>query len=902
MDNHKLLSDLGIELRNIKTSGKTTCPKCSHTRKKKTDPCLSVNIVDGLYKCHNCGWFGSVKVNSNNEKKSYSIPVFNNRTDLSEKTVKFFQSRCINQDTLNHFKITNSRMYFPALGGEHESIDFNYFRKGSLVNVKYRGPKKSFMLNKGSELIFYNLDAIVGQETVYVVEGECFTGDAEILTEEGWVRLDLYNHGKVMQVNDDLTSSFVDPICRVEKEFDGRLIEYSNNQKFYSLTTPDHNMVVYNPRTNKFKKEKARDLSVGVHIPRTVVFDGPGVDLTDEQLRLCVAVSADFTFRQSGDLNCALKKDRKKDRLENLLKKVGIPYSLNIDGRGYYSFFIRRGDNPGFLFKKFPKEWISKLSKSQAGVILEEILHWDGNSVPDRNQIEYSSKEMDNAVFVQTLSHLHGYTSTIIDRENDFGKWFKVSILFSKKHSDSQSLLKNKKEISHSGKVYCVQVPSGKILIRQNRCISVSGNCDAMSVHQVGFESVVSVPNGATVSGNSNLEYLDNCIDSFSSAKKIIIATDNDDPGRNLRRELTRRLGAHRCFKVDFGDLKDSNEVLMHKGPEALYEILSDYREMPIDGVISVSDVWDELEGFFKSGLSRGETTGTIREFDKLVSFVPGHTMAITGVPNHGKSLLSNQIMCSLSVNHGWKWAVFSPEHKPLSLYLAKLCEMLLGKRMKMGAGFTDREKELAKNFLNEHFFFIEPEDGDNTLDSIISKAESLVFRKGVRGFILDPWNKIDHNQGKNQSETQYISKALDEIIYFGQKNSVFNIIVAHPTKVKKKANSQLYEVPTMYDIAGSANFFNKVDWGITFYRNFESGLNEIYVQKSKWEHLGKIGSLYCKFNPANGRLGDEMDDPDYSNWLKPKEEQIDITFTRDSFQDLPPVQVIPGEEEEIPF
>lgn len=598
MDNHKLLSDLGIELRNIKTSGKTTCPKCSHTRKKKTDHCLSVNIVDGLYKCHNCGWFGSVNVNSNKEKKSYSIPVFNNRTDLSEKSVKFFQSRCINQDTLNHFKITNSRMYFPALGGEHESIDFNYFRKGSLVNVKYRGPKKSFMLNKGSELIFYNLDSIVGQETVYLVEGEI----------------------------------------------------------------------------------------------------------------------------------------------------------------------------------------------------------------------------------------------------------------------------------------------------------------DALSVHQVGFKSVVSVPNGATVSGNSNLEYLDNCIDSFSSAKKIIIATDNDDPGRNLRRELTRRLGAHRCFKVDFGDLKDSNEVLMHKGPEALYEILSDYREMPIDGVISVSDVWDELEGFFKTGLSRGDTTGTIREFDKLVSFVPGHTMAITGVPNHGKSLLSNQIMCSLSVKHGWKWAVFSPEHKPLSLYLAKLCEMLLGKRMKMGAGFTDREKELAKNFLNDHFFFIEPEDGDNTLESIISKAESLVFRKGIRGFILDPWNKIDHNQGKNQSETQYISKALDDIIYFGQKNSVFNIIVAHPTKVKKKSNSPLYEVPTMYDIAGSANFFNKVDWGVTFYRNFESGLNEIYIQKSKWEHLGKIGSLYCKFNPANGRLGDEMDDPDYSNWLKPKEEQIDITFTRDSFQDLPPVQVVDGEEEEIPF
>lgn len=596
MENYQLLSDLGIDLKKIKTSGKTTCPKCSHTRKKKSDPCLSVNVEDGLYRCHNCGWFGAVGKSTPREKKEYSIPVFNNRTDLSEKSVKFFQSRCISQDTVKKFRITNSHIYFPALGGSHESIDFNYFRKGSVVNVKFRGPKKSFMLNKGSELIFYNLDSIVGQETVYVVEGEI----------------------------------------------------------------------------------------------------------------------------------------------------------------------------------------------------------------------------------------------------------------------------------------------------------------DCMSVDQVGLHSVVSVPNGATLSENSNLEYLDNCIEYFSEAKKIIIATDNDAPGKNLRKELTRRLGAHRCFKVDFGELKDANEVLMHKGDQALVAILENYKEMPIDGVISIDDVWDDLESFFKTGLTRGATTQTLREFDKLVSFVPGHTMAITGVPNHGKSLLSNQIMCSLSVNHGWKWAIFSPEHKPLSLYLAKLCEMLLGKRLRSGIGFTDRERELAKEFIREHFFFIEPEDGDNTLESILSKAESLVFRKGIRGFILDPWNKVEHNIEKGQSETQYISKALDKIIYFGQKNSVFNIIVAHPTKVKKKTNSQLYEIVNMYDIAGSANFFNKVDWGVSFYRNFESGLNEIYIQKSKWEHLGKIGSMFCRFNPSNGRLANETGDFDNTNWLKPREEQTDIFVHNQSDDDFPYVEST--DEDESPF
>lgn len=902
--NLELLKEKGI---NVKRTGKTTCPECSHTRKKKKDPCLSVNVEEGWYRCHNCGISGRVfnKREYIPKPKKYSKPAPKNITEVHQSIVDWFSKRGIQPMTVKKFKITQGSKFFPQVGENRSCMEYNYFRDGDLINIKYRDHEKNFMLHKDSELIFYNLDAIKDSKTAVIVEGECFTGDAEILTEEGWVRLDLYDHGKVMQVNDDLTSSFVDPICRVEKEFDGRLIEYSNNQKFYSLTTPDHNMVVYNPRTNKFKKEKARDLSAGVHIPRTVVFDGPGVDLTDEQLMLCVAVSADFTFRQSGDLYCALKKDRKKDRLENLLKKVGIPYSLNIDGRGYYSFFIRRGDNPGFLFKKFPKEWISKLSKSQSGVILEEILHWDGNSVPDRNQIEYSSKEMDNAVFVQTLSHLHGYTSTIIDRENDFGKWFKVSILFSKKHSDSQSLLKSKKEISHSGKVYCVQVPSGKILIRQNRCISVSGNCDAMIVDQIGINNVVSVPNGATVSNNPNLDYLENCISYFDNKEKIIIATDNDEAGRKLRDELARRLGKHRCYKVDFADQKDANDYYLKYGEDHLKSVFSDknLKELPVEGIVTIdSNIWSDVESLFRNGLQRGDVTGIMPELDKHISFVPGHTCVITGIPNHGKSPFVLMVAACLSIKHGWKWAFFTPEHKPLSIFVAKICELLLGKRMRQGIGFAESEKELAREFIQEHFYFIEPENGDNTVENVIDKVKYLVLTKGIRGAVFDPWNKFEHKLEKGETETTYISRALDKIIYSGQNFGVFNFIIAHPTKIRKNLSTGQYEVPTLYDIAGSANWYNKPDWGICFYRDFKKNMSTIYVQKAKWEHLGSVGFVDVKYNVNNGRLVPYAREYDNSNWILPDVMQGDLFNQTEIESPVPmePVEELPDVNEDI--
>jgi hypothetical protein len=58
-----ILTDLGVKLRSTQPGNqKALCPQCSHRRKKKREPCLSVSI-DGKgvrFQCHNadCGWHG----------------------------------------------------------------------------------------------------------------------------------------------------------------------------------------------------------------------------------------------------------------------------------------------------------------------------------------------------------------------------------------------------------------------------------------------------------------------------------------------------------------------------------------------------------------------------------------------------------------------------------------------------------------------------------------------------------------------------------------------------------------------------------------------------------------------------------------------------------------------------
>lgn len=165
-------ANYGITIPNGKYAGEvsTTCPQCSHTRKKKTDKCLSVNLDKRVWRCNHCEWRGALKIER--EVKNYEKPAWKNNTNLSEKLVKWFEKRGIRQKTLLDARITEGLEYMPQEQKECNTTQFNYFKDDILINVKYRDGKKNFKLYKNAELIFYNLDGIKDQRECYIVEGE----------------------------------------------------------------------------------------------------------------------------------------------------------------------------------------------------------------------------------------------------------------------------------------------------------------------------------------------------------------------------------------------------------------------------------------------------------------------------------------------------------------------------------------------------------------------------------------------------------------------------------------------------------------------------------------------------------------------------------------------------------
>lgn len=862
--------DYGIKIpyRRIHGNVKCVCPKCKTSgRTHPEDKSLSVNLDEAIWNCHYCGWSGGLKgfdrSNIRKAKREYTKPKEIQETGLSQKLINYFSLRGISVNTLKKMHIAEGKEFMPQAGKEMNTVQFPYYLDGELVNIKYRTGDKKFKMVQGAELIPYNIDSIKDCDTAYLVEGECYDDKAQVLTQSGWKRFEELKSDDVVAQWDNGVISFAKPLAIVAKPYKGNLVEYKNKRNnYYSLTTPRHNLLVYDNKDKRLRKVHAEDITWQVNTPRTGFADGPGIPLEDDYIRLLVAISADFTIRKSGDIYGSIKKQRKVERVKRFLEDLGIRHCINIDSRGYSSIFIHRGGVKD-AFKEFPTEWLHLASARQIRIILEELVLWDGNSVNSRTMKEYSTKLYHNAVWVQTLCHLGGMMSTICHRSNRWGEWYKATMLF-KDHSTLSA--KMRANVPYDGKVYCCTMPAGTLLVRQNDMITVSGNCDALSFVEAGIDNVISVPNGA----NKNLEWLDDFMDWFDDMKTIYIAVDNDDKGVMLKEELIRRFGAERCMIVNWSDgCKDANDQLKKYGKDSLRYCVDAAQDVKVGGIYYLEDYEKNLDMLYRNGAPKGKTVGW-PNFDELISFTTKRIMIVTGIPSHGKSQFMLEIAVRLNLRYGWRVAFFSPESQPMESHAQELIQVLIGKSFRPDLlHMSESEYQMGKDYIRGNFFHIMPED-NQTIATILEKAQFLVRRRGIKMLVIDPYSSIDSDFG-TQSETNYIRAMLEALRNFALRNDLLVVLVAHPTKIRKDKDHD--GVPTMYDVAGSAHFLNKTDYGIVVYRDFDNDCTQIKVEKVKSRFLGHKGEALFKFNINNGRYVPWEKDYasiswDNTNWL----------------------------------
>lgn len=424
----------------------------------------------------------------------------------------------------------------------------------------------------------------------------------------------------------------------------------------------------------------------------------------------------------------------------------------------------------------------------------------------------------------------------------------------------------------------CFKLCSGAELLPYNidaikgtpECIITEGEMDALSFYECGRTDVVSVPNGA----NANLSYLDDYIEEYFDDKSVIfIAVDTDTKGVALREELLRRFGAERCRIVEYGDgCKDANEHLMKYGKESLLQCLANAPEVKLEGVFTVSDFEQSLDALFEQGMQKGVVIGH-ENFDRLCSFETKRLCVVTGIPGSGKSEFIDEIAERLNLRYGWKFAYFSPENAPLAYHASKLIEKFTGKHFNKKS-LSYGEYRQVKEHIERNFFFISPSESYK-VNTILERAKYLVRRRGIKALVIDPYNRLESEQGR-KNETQYISELLDKLTNFAQQNDILIILMAHPTKQTKNKDGVI-EAPTLYDISGSANFFNKADFGIVVHRNRIQNNVEVHIQKVKFKHLGECGTALFRYNINNGRYTPDNGDlePRWDNSNHLQEERL---------------------------
>lgn len=736
----------------------TSCPKCGSRDN------LAV-YDDGSYFCFShCGYMSvseELKTSFERNKSKSRVRSHVEKESLEHMEVKPSTKPAITEDQREEIRSETSviakgfrgitdevskyfgvRYAYSADNGEVIEQYYPVTQEGQLTGYKIREVPKNFRSigRTGADCeLFGQFRFNRGGKYVLVTEGECLLPSTKVLTRNGWVSLEDYeeSHGEVMQGD----GTFAKPLAKVHKQYNGKMLSYASGS--YSLDmTPEHNMIRIEQSGNHIKVKAADKTQKHKAVPRVVSFQSKTDDL---RARLQVMLSADFTFREEGDIYGCLKKQRKIERAKMLLDNAGIRYVVNTVQGGYSSFFIHRGHN-----LDVSKKFIYERDIGSAATIINELVHWDGNSVPNRNQIEYSTVIRENAEFIQTCSHLCGFTSSIIPRSRDKYNWFKVSILFGKQISTT---LKGYQEYDYNGVVSCLTMPQGSLLVKQGDSISVTGNCDTLSAYQMlqdynrsrgsDFETaVVSPTTGAQSKKQIAAQYK-----FFDTFDNIILCYDNDRAGQEAAEEIIKYLPKGKV-KVMHMRYKDANEYLMQgKEDQFIRDFYSAEKPVPV-GVLPSDQLYDRLMAQARTEkLPWPEFMGNLNDFFK--GGIPlGHIVNIAAATSVGKTTVVNELLYYWVFNSPHKCGIVSMEldagqyaEALLSRHLNRKLVLIADEEEKLAylqrADIKAKSDELLKDEDgNPRFYLLDNRDG--TVEEIQQTVEELVVSCGCKVIVID--------------------------------------------------------------------------------------------------------------------------------------------------------------------
>lgn len=305
----------------------------------------------------------------------------------------------------------------------------------------------------------------------------CLTGDHEILTDNGWVRLDKWNGGVIATWHPNGSKIAFTKAKANSFDYNGILYDYEDG-RISQISTPEHKMWVKKRYDDPWSFDTVANMASyrpSIPLSGRVQFNS---SLEQNKIRVLIMTQADGCFTENGTLNYGFVKKRKIERCKTLLRRSEIVFHEKIYNGGLHVIVVAQRDIPLWLRQFKNKTFGTWIFDENAEVIFDELPNWDGYRCGP-NSIQYATCNKTNADIIQALAHINGMVAKIVikDRTAEHPNWsiaYYVNIWL--KQISCHEIKQKPQIIEYKGLVYCPTTTTGFFIVRRNGCVWVTGN------------------------------------------------------------------------------------------------------------------------------------------------------------------------------------------------------------------------------------------------------------------------------------------------------------------------------------------------------------------------------------------------------------------------------------------
>ncbi len=309
----------------------------------------------------------------------------------------------------------------------------------------------------------------------------CVPGDTEVLTPQGWERLDSWQGGDIAQVSSTQDIQFL-PAERFIGPEEQQWLEIDAPYLKGGFTL-GHTMPYLTHHQYQWATEKAGDFAGKKlrFVPVSGTLNTNGT-LDTNQMRVIAMMQADGSFEEDTSVGrratVFVKKARKIERARVLLHAVGMCFAEERypSHPGSVRFIIRYADYPEWFgphIKTFGA-WLLDSTVRGRKAFIDELALWDGWHQGGKNH--YCTTVKQNAEWVQTLAHLAGVSANILVKTDPRGNRQPLYTVGFRARDYAIVQAGHMKIVQKPAKTYCTITQTGFWLARRDGHIFITGN------------------------------------------------------------------------------------------------------------------------------------------------------------------------------------------------------------------------------------------------------------------------------------------------------------------------------------------------------------------------------------------------------------------------------------------